>query len=84
MTYGFYVLLLAVFAVNIDIMTLSNDDNTSTTTLELINNIIVQEDAVATLDNISRGPGYYWYIEYTLNGNTYVSCPPDGSTCIKW
>lgn len=82
MTYGFYVLLLAVFAVNVDIITLSNDNNSSTT-IELIDSLLDQEEAVAS-GGISMGPGYYWWTEWTINGTTYISCPPDGHTCVVW
>jgi hypothetical protein len=82
MTYGFYALLLAVFAVNVNVLSFDSG-NQDSSTIELTDSFISSPEAVASGSDCP--PDWQKYYEVYLNdrflfgdcNDTGCSCTPD-------
>jgi len=82
MTYGFYVFLLAVFAVNVNVLSFDSG-NQDSSTIELTDSFISSPEAVASGSGFqcSCDPGWngwFWNNDRCLASNGGNQCRLDG------
>lgn len=78
MTYGFYALLLAVFAVNVDLIS-SQSDKQNSTTIEYLSELIITSEAVATGNGVECNCAFWGGNDDCRADNGGRRCAPIGT-----